>query len=132
MRLPLEIVIYSFIKENKERERERERERHKELVVVATYFLCWERWWHSRGERLLHVIESLYFLGWWFICVRNKIVFSFPVIKLTNAPPQLKTIISLSILGARKHTFTKARDSTFILENSMLGGDEDTTQSNHS
>ena len=41
--------------------------------------------------------------------------------KLTNAPPQPKMVISLRTLGPRKHTVTEARDSTFILENSMLG-----------
>ena len=41
--------------------------------------------------------------------------------KLTNAPPQPKMVISLRTLGPRKHIVTEARDSTFILENSMLG-----------
>ncbi|KAL0011686.1 hypothetical protein SO802_006794 [Lithocarpus litseifolius] len=53
-----------------------------------------------------------------------------PVTKLTNAPPQPKTIISLITQGGRKHTFTKARDSTFILENSMLGGKSPYSTSN--
>ena len=49
---------------------------------------------------------------------------------LTNAPPQPKMVISLRTLGARKHTVTEARDSTFILENSMLGGKSPYSTSN--
>ena len=50
--------------------------------------------------------------------------------KLTNAPPQPKMVISLRTLGARKHTVTEARDSTFILGNSMLGGKSPYSTSN--
>ena len=50
--------------------------------------------------------------------------------KQTDAPPQPKMVISLRTLGARKHTITEARDSTFILENSMLGGKSPYSTSN--
>ena len=50
--------------------------------------------------------------------------------KLTNAPPQPKMVISLRTLGPRKHTVTEVRDSTFILENSMLGGKSPYSTSN--
>lgn len=44
-----------------------------------------------------------------------------PMTNLVSAPIQPKKIISLSTLGARKHTFIEARGSTFILKNSMTG-----------
>jgi len=52
----------------------------------------------------------------------KEVIRKAPMTKLTNVPSQPKTVIFLSTLGARKHTFIEARDSTFILKNSMLGG----------
>ena len=45
-----------------------------------------------------------------------------PMTKLISPSTQPKKFISLSILGARKHTITERENSTFILEDLVIGG----------